>query len=223
MSATRPVEERFVLATANPDKATEIVEILAGAGVGISLAPRPDHVPDVVEDAPTLEENARLKAVALVTATGVPAIADDTGLEVDALDGAPGVHSARFAGPEATYADNCALLLERLVGVPPGDRRARFVTVAIARWPDGRELVAYGAVEGHITGEARGDGGFGYDAVFAPAEAPGATFAELSATEKHAISHRGRAFRTLARQFAELPDESPESPEAPVASRPRTD
>jgi XTP/dITP diphosphohydrolase len=206
VSAAGPVPERFVLATANPDKAAEIAEILAAAGVGIALTPRPTDVPDVVEDAATLEDNARLKAAALVAATGSPAIADDTGLEVDALGGAPGVHSARFAGPDATYADNCLHLLTRLAEVATDDRRARFVTVAIARWPDGRELVAYGAVEGHITTEARGDGGFGYDAVFAPAEGSGVTFAELTATEKHAISHRGRAFRTLARQFAELPD-----------------
>ncbi|MFO1538309.1 MAG: RdgB/HAM1 family non-canonical purine NTP pyrophosphatase [Actinomycetota bacterium] len=206
MSAPGPVPECFVLATANPDKAAEIAEILAAAGVGITLTPRPTDVPDVVEDAATLEDNARLKAVALVAATGSPTIADDTGLEVDALGGAPGVHSARFAGPDATYADNCAHLLARMTEVTTGDRRARFVTVAIARWPDGRELVAYGAVEGHITTEARGDGGFGYDAVFAPAEGSGVTFAELTAPEKHAISHRGRAFRTLARQFAELPD-----------------
>lgn len=206
MSAPGPVPECFVLATANPDKAAEIAEILAAAGVGITLTPRPTDVPDVVEDAATLEDNARLKAVALVAATGSPTIADDTGLEVDALGGAPGVHSARFAGPDATYADNCAHLLAQMTEVTTDDRRARFVTVAIARWPDGRELVAYGAVEGHITTEARGDGGFGYDAVFAPAERSGVTFAELTAPEKHAISHRGRAFRTLARQIAELPD-----------------
>jgi len=189
---------RFVLATANPDKAAEIARVLADAGAPVVLEPRPADVPDVEEDGVTLEDNARLKALALVAATGLPAIADDTGLEVDALGGAPGVFSARFAGPGATYADNCAFLLERLAGVPAAGRTARFVTVAIACWPDGREVAAFGAVEGRITESARGEHGFGYDPVFAADEAGGATFAELTAPEKHAISHRGRAFRTLA-------------------------
>ena len=189
---------RFVLATANPDKAAEIERILVDAGAPVALVPRPDGVPDVEETGITLEDNARLKAVALVEATGLPAIADDTGLEVDALGGAPGVFSARFAGPDATYADNCAHLLARLAPVPADRRTARFVTVAIARWPDGREVAAFGEVAGRITEAPRGEGGFGYDPVFAADDADGATFAELTAAEKHAISHRGRAFRTLA-------------------------
>lgn len=193
---------QLVLATANPDKATEIARILADAGLAIDLVPRPVDVPDVDETGATLVENARLKATALVAATGLPAVADDTGLGIDALDGAPGVYSARFAGPDATYADNCALVLERLTGV---DRRtARFTTVAIACWPDGRELVAEGTVEGVITVAPRGGGGFGYDPVFAPVEGDGRTFAEMSAAEKHAISHRGRAFRTLAEGLRDL-------------------
>jgi XTP/dITP diphosphohydrolase len=191
------VSTRFVLATANPDKAHEIARILEESGAPVELVPRPADVPEVEETGVTFEDNARLKAVALVEATGLPAIADDTGLEVDALGGAPGVHSARFAGPGATDADNCALLLERLAGEPPEHRRARFVTVAIARWPDGREVAAFGSVEGTITEAPRGTGGFGYDPVFAPAEAGGRTFAEMTPAEKHAISHRGRAFRTL--------------------------
>ena len=125
-------------------------------------------------------------------------IADDTGLEVDALGGAPGVRSARFAGDDATYADNCALLLERLGAVEPPQRTARFATVAIARWPDGREVAALGTVEGSIADVPRGDGGFGYDPVFVPDDGDGRTFAEMTGAEKHAISHRGRAFRTLA-------------------------
>ena len=189
---------RFVLATANPDKAAEIERILVDAGAPVALVPRPDGVPDVEETGITLEDNARLKAVALVEATGLPAIADDTGLEVDALGGAPGVFSARFAGPDATYADNCAHLLARLAPMPADRRTARFVTVAIARWPDGREVAAFGEVAGRITEAPRGEGGFGYDPVFAADDADGATFAELTAAEKHAISHRGRAFRTLA-------------------------
>ncbi|MFM8302954.1 MAG: RdgB/HAM1 family non-canonical purine NTP pyrophosphatase [Actinomycetota bacterium] len=195
---------RFVLATANPDKAEEIERILADAGAPVELAPRPAEVGEVEETGTTLEDNARLKALALVVATGLPAIADDTGLEVDALGGAPGVHSARFAGPDATYADNCALLLTRLAGVAPEHRTARFTTVAVARWPDGREVVASGSVEGRITETARGERGFGYDPVFAPGEGGGATFAELTAAEKHAISHRGRAFRTLGERLSVL-------------------
>ncbi|MBO0729246.1 MAG: non-canonical purine NTP pyrophosphatase, partial [Acidimicrobiaceae bacterium] len=156
----------FVLATANPDKAAEIAAIL---GDRVRLLPRPAGVPDVDETAQTLKGNARLKARALVTATGKPAIADDTGLEVDALDGAPGVFSARYAGETATYADNTAKLLGELEGKgSPGDRRARFVTVAVAAWPDGTELSAEGAVHGWIATAPRGKEGFGYDPVFVP-------------------------------------------------------
>jgi XTP/dITP diphosphohydrolase len=183
---------RFVLASANPDKAREIAAILEG----VELLPRPPDVPDVVEDGDTLEANARLKAVALVEATGEAAVADDTGLEVVALDGAPGVYSARFAGEGATYADNVTKLLASLDGV--ADRQARFSTVALGRFPDGREVVARGDVAGTITTEPRGDHGFGYDPVFVPDEGDGRTFAEMTPDEKHALSHRGRAFRALA-------------------------
>lgn len=189
---------RFVLATANPDKAAEIAQILHDVGVPVELVPRPAEVPEVEETGATLEDNARAKAAALAAATGLPAIADDTGLEVDALGGAPGVHSARYAGPDATDADNCALLLARLAGIPPERRTARFSTVALARWPDGREVAAIGTVEGTILESPRGSGGFGYDPVFVPTEGDGRTFAEMTPAEKHAISHRGRAFRTLA-------------------------
>jgi XTP/dITP diphosphohydrolase len=189
---------KLVLATANPDKAREITEVLRDAGLPVELLPRPEDVDDVEETGVTLEENARLKAVALCDATGLPALADDTGLEVDALGGAPGVRSARFAGDDVTYADNVDKLLDALRDVPPGDRAARFATVAIARFPDGREVAAIGTVEGTIATEARGDRGFGYDPVFTPDEGDGRTFAEMSAAEKHRVSHRGRAFRTLA-------------------------
>jgi len=188
----------FVLATANPDKAREIADVLGAALPDIELVERPADVPDVDETGATLEANARLKAVALAEATGLPAIADDTGLDVDALDGAPGVHSARYAGDAATYADNVDKLLAALDGVPPERRTARFVTVAIARWPDGREIVATGSVDGVLATEARGSAGFGYDPVFVPGEGDGRTFAEMTATEKHACSHRGRAFQALA-------------------------
>jgi len=190
---------RFVLATANAGKAREIADVLRGAGVDdLELVPRPDNVPDVDETSTTLEDNARLKAVALCEATGLPAIADDTGLLVDALGGAPGVRSARFAGEDATDARNVAKLLELLRDVDAGHRTARFATVALARFPDGREVAAFGDVEGTITREPRGESGFGYDPVFVPDEGDGRTFAELSTEHKNSLSHRGRAFRTLA-------------------------
>ena len=186
---------RLVLATANPDKAAEIRAILAPFGV--ELLPRPGDLGDVAETGATLEENARLKAEALTRATGLPAVADDTGLLVDALGGAPGVFSARYAGEHATYADNVAKLLAELAGVGLEGRTARFETVALACWPDGREVVGRGVVEGLITTEPRGTAGFGYDPVFVPAEGDGRTFAEMTDEEKHALSHRGRAFRAL--------------------------
>lgn len=197
MSTSEPAPSpiRLVLATANPDKAREIAEIL---GPRVELVPRPGHVPDVDETEETLVGNARLKALALVETTGEAAVADDTGLEVDALDGAPGVRSARFAGEGATYADNVAKLLAALDGVAEPDRTARFRTVALVRFPDGEEVAVEGVVAGAIATEPRGEGGFGYDPVFVPAEGDGRTFAQLSAAEKHATSHRGRAFRALA-------------------------
>ena len=195
---------KLVLASANPDKAAEIRSILAASLADLDLSPRPADVPDVDETGTTLLENARLKAAAIAAATGEAAVADDTGLLVDALDGAPGVWSARFAGEGATYADNVAKLLDELAGVATERRSARFETVALVRWPDGREVAATGAVEGLIATEARGDGGFGYDPLFVPAEGGGRTFAELSPEEKHALSHRGRAFRALAAELAKL-------------------
>jgi XTP/dITP diphosphohydrolase len=188
------VAVRLVLATANPDKAREIADALAG----IELLPRPDDVPEVDETADTLEGNARLKAEALRDATDEAAVADDTGLEVEALDGRPGVYSARFAGEDATYADNVNKLLKELDGVPVDRRRARFRTVALVSFPDGRELAVEGSVDGTISTEARGDDGFGYDPLFIPDEGDGRTFAEMTLAEKQAVSHRGRAFRALA-------------------------
>jgi XTP/dITP diphosphohydrolase len=158
-------------------------------------------VGEVVEDGDTLEANARIKAVAVSDATGRSAVADDTGLEVDALGGAPGIYAARFAGADATYADNVAKLLSELdrVGArSPDERRARFRTVALVHDPDGREVVGVGAVEGTIADAPRGSATFGYDPVFVPDEGDGRTFAEMSEAEKHGISHRGRAFRVLA-------------------------
>ena len=189
---------RLVLASANPDKVSEITEVLGGL---VDLDSRPEGLPDILEDGDTLEANARLKALAVCEATGRAAVADDTGLEVDALDGAPGVHSARFAGDDASYTDNLDRLLTELDGIPDGRRTARFKTVALVRYPDGREVMATGTVEGTIAGRPSGAAGFGYDPVFVPVEGDGRTFAEMG-DEKHSLSHRGRAFRTLVRYLA---------------------
>ena len=188
----------FVSATGNPDKLREIVAIL---GDGIELLPRPEGLAEPEEDAATLEGNARIKAICVAEASGLPAIADDTGLEVDALDGEPGVRSARFAGENATYAQNVALLLERLQEIPATTRTARFRTVALARWPDGKEVIAEGTVEGVIATTPRGTNGFGYDPIFIPADNNARTLAEMTNKEKNAISARGRAFRQLQKSL----------------------
>jgi XTP/dITP diphosphohydrolase len=196
-----PAATPVVLASANPKKAAEIAEIL---GDRIALVPRPPEVPDVVEDADTFEGNARLKAVALVEATGLVALADDSGLQVDALGGEPGVFSARYAGEGASDADNVVKLLAALsaVGaVDPADRTARFRAVLVLRRPDGAEVVSDGVVEGTIASAPRGEGGFGYDPVFVPTDGDGRTFGEMDAAAKHAISHRGRSLRALLDQL----------------------
>ncbi|MEY2469724.1 MAG: XTP/dITP diphosphohydrolase [Actinomycetota bacterium] len=190
---------RFVLASANKDKAAEIAAILDE----FELLPRPSDVPDVDETEDTLEGNARLKAHALVQATGLPAIADDTGLEVDELGGAPGVYSARYAGEDATYADNVSKLHDAMIGA--ATRTARFRTVALAAFPNGPEVVAHGVVEGVIADEPVGESGFGYDPLFIPAGGDGRTFAQMTRAEKEAVSHRGRAFRALAVGLRQLP------------------
>ena len=184
----------LVCASANPDKVAEMSEVLAGHAV---LLPRPAGMGEVVEDADDLVGNARLKARAVCEYAGAAALADDTGLEVDALGGAPGVRSARYAGPDAVYADNLARLMADMRDVPPTQRGARFRTVAMVFFPDGTELRADGVVEGVITTGPRGEGGFGYDPVFAPAEGGGLTFAEMGAAAKNAMSHRARALRAL--------------------------
>ncbi len=182
----------LVCASANPHKVAEIEQLLEGAAV---LLPRPVNVPDVVEDGATLLANARLKAHAIVAATGRAAVADDTGLEVDALENAPGVFTARYAGAGCTDADNRRKLLAELEAVT--DRLATFRTVAVVAWPDGSELAVEGACEGSIAVAERGATGFGYDSIFVPTDGDGRTFAEMSPADKHELSHRGRAFRAL--------------------------
>jgi XTP/dITP diphosphohydrolase len=186
---------RVACASANPHKVAEIVDLMGGV---VDLLPRPSDLDDVGEDADTLEGNARLKAVAVCAATGLPALADDTGLEVDALDGAPGVITARFAGEGATDAQNRQKMLVELEGIDVLQRTARFRTVALLRFADGREIVAHGVCEGSIAVHEIGDRGFGYDALFIPADGDGRTFAQMTIEEKHELSHRGRAFRALA-------------------------
>ena len=197
----------FVCASANPDKVHEIEQLLDGV---VHLVPRPADIPDVVEDADTLVGNARLKALAILQATGLPAVADDTGMFVDALPGELGVRTARYADdrPEHTetpYAANRAKLLDSLRDkncVSKIERAAHFVTVVIVCFPDGSELIVEGRCDGHIALAERGSRGFGFDPLFVPN--PGAfdgderTFAEMSDDEKNELSHRGRAFRNLA-------------------------
>jgi XTP/dITP diphosphohydrolase len=186
----------FVLATANPHKTEEIRQVLSS--VNVELLPRPSEVPDVDETADTLEGNALLKAHALARATGVAAIADDTGLFIDALGGAPGVYSARYAGEHASFDDNVNKVLRELDGVDDTERSARFRTVIAVASPDGSQWVVDGAVEGVILSAPRGEHGFGYDPIFAPRGAGGRSLAELSSEEKNAISHRGNALRAFA-------------------------
>lgn len=186
---------RVACASANPHKVAEIVDLMGGV---VDLVPRPSDLADVVEDADTLEGNARLKAVAVCVATGLHALADDTGLEVDALDGAPGVITARFAGVGATDAQNRQKILVELDGQANDQRTARFRTVALLRFTDGREIVAHGVCEGTIAMEEIGGRGFGYDSLFIPKDGDGRTFAQMTIDEKHELSHRGRAFRALA-------------------------
>ncbi len=190
------VVKRLLLGTGNRGKVRELARLLDGLGLEIvSLADFPE-VPEVEEDGTTLLDNARKKAMAYAAATGLPTLADDSGLEVDALDGAPGVYSARYAGPQQDAQANIDKLLHDLRGVEPARRGARFRCVLVVARGDGETLVAEGTCEGRIETRRSGDGGFGYDPVFFyPPE--GCTFAELDATRKNEISHRAAAFEAL--------------------------
>jgi XTP/dITP diphosphohydrolase len=186
------VIERLVVATTNRDKLGEIEAVLLESGIASETVPDLEW-PEIKETGDTLEENALLKARAVAAWTGLPAVADDTGLEVAALGGAPGVRTARYAGPAATYASNRAALLAALAGV--AQRDAIFRTVVALVWPEGREVTAEGRLEGTITVEERGDQGFGYDPVF---EVKGRTLAEWGTEAKNRFSHRAAALRVLA-------------------------
>jgi XTP/dITP diphosphohydrolase len=190
---------RLVIATKNPDKVGEMEAVLAATRL-VGEFVRGLDWPEVDETGSTLEENALIKARAVALTTGLPALGDDTGLEVEALDGAPGIHARRFAGPEATYDENVTRLLELMEGV--GDRAARFRTVVALVFPDGVEVTAEGSLEGTITTERRGEGGFGYDPVFLVGDGE-LTAAELDAQHKNEVSHRGKALRALVATLTE--------------------
>jgi XTP/dITP diphosphohydrolase len=186
----------FVLATANAHKAEEIRRVVEP--YGIELLPRPLDVADVDETEETLEGNALLKARALTDATGLAAIADDTGLFIDALAGRPGVYSARYAGENATFADNVSKALTELDGIDDARRSARFRSVIAVTYPDGTSWWVDGVLDGMILHSPIGENGFGYDVIFAPADFGGTSLAQLSPDEKSAISHRGQALRSFA-------------------------
>ena len=183
----------LVLATRNRHKGEELAALLGDLGITIHTLDEFPDAPDVVEDGDTCEANAVKKARAIAEFTGLPAVADDTGLEVDALGGRPGVYAARYAGEDATYEDNCRKLLQELTGVLREQRTARFLTVAAIALPSDGIRVARGTLDGMIAEEASGTLGFGYDPIFLIPEI-GKTLAQLSVDEKNTISHRAKAF-----------------------------
>ena len=195
---------KAVLASKNPQKLQELQAILGGLGIEVVLESALGLDIDVDETGTTFEENSRLKAEAVMRAANMPTIADDSGLMVDALDGAPGVYSARFGpkGHDGTDDERIAYLLERMQDIPDERRAARFVCVITCLWPDGREIVARGECSGRILHEKHGAGGFGYDPVFYLPEY-GMTYAELPAGKKNEISHRGCALREFVRLYKE--------------------
>ena len=200
----------LVLATRNRHKGEELAALLGGLGITIRTLDEFPDAPEVVEDGDTCEANAIKKARTIAEFTGLPAVADDTGLEVDALGGRPGVYAARYAGEDATYEDNCRKLLLELTGVPRARRTARFLTVAAIALPSDGIRVAQGILEGEIAAEASGTLGFGYDPVFLIPEL-GKTLAELSADQKNAISHRAKAFTQAKALLREMEFEVLES------------
>ena len=192
---------RWVVATANPHKVRELAALFDG--LAVELIARPTGVAMPPETGTTFLANARLKARAIAAATGEIALADDSGLEVDALGGEPGVLSARYAGEGASDADNNAKLLSELRGIHGANRRARFRCVLALVAPDGKELTADGRCEGFVLDAPKGAGGFGYDPLFRP-EGDTRALAEYSEEEKNAISHRGRAARRLREMLERL-------------------
>ena len=195
----------LVLATRNRHKGEELAALLGDLGITIRTLDEFPDAPDVIEDGDTCEANAIKKARAIAEFTGLPAVADDTGLEVDALGGRPGIYAARYAGEDATYEDNCRKLLRELMGVPREQRTARFLTVAAIALPSDGVRVAQGTLDGVIAEESSGTLGFGYDPVFLIPEL-GKTLAQLPADQKNRISHRAKAFakmREIVRSYGQ--------------------
>jgi XTP/dITP diphosphohydrolase len=185
--------KEVVLATRNRHKGEELAVLLGDLDIRFRTLADFPHAPEVEEDGLTCQANAVKKASEIARAVGLPAVADDTGLEVEALGGRPGVYAARYAGAQATYADNCRKLLLELAGVPPAQRKARFLTVAAFALPSGDVQTTEGELEGLISEEPAGAHGFGYDPVFFVPQC-GKTLAELTPEEKNRISHRAKAF-----------------------------
>jgi len=200
--------QTLVLATHNPDKQTEMNAVLSDLGLDVIGLDQYPEIDDIPENGTTLLENALIKARAVHLKTGFPALADDTGLEVDALHGAPGVYSARFAGEDATYQDNVKKLLSVMAGVSRQNRTARFRTV-VALIDSDTKLWTEGIIEGLITREQRGAGGFGYDPIFEAADT-GKTFSEMSAAQKNEISHRARALQKMRKKLITVFEEKGE-------------
>jgi len=195
--------EVLLIGSGNPNKARELGDLLLDLPWDVrGLADFP-AVPEPVEDQDTFEGNAAIKATYYAQRFGVWCLGDDSGLVVDALDGAPGVYSARYAGPDCDDGRNCAKLLEALRDVPEAKRTARFVCCAAIARPDGETHLERGVVEGHVGFEPRGHNGFGYDPLFLP-EGAARTFAEMADADKHAISHRGRALGKVRAYLAGL-------------------
>lgn len=196
---------RLVLATANEGKLVELSRILAASQAEVDLVGLADYpgAPDVAETEATFAGNALLKARAIAAFTGCPAVADDSGLCCDALNGMPGVLSARWSGRHGDDAANLALVLAQLADVPDERRGAHFACIAALALPDGRDQISEGTLRGRVIREPRGTNGFGYDPIFVP-DGEVRTTAELSGDEKDAISHRGRAFRALVPAIADL-------------------
>lgn len=197
MSDPPPLPPTIVIATRNRGKIREIKDLVADLPVRFLSLDEAPAAPDIVEDGATFEENALKKARETVSAIGLPAMADDSGLCVDALGGRPGVHSARYAGEGASDEDKCATLLLELKDVPAEERGARFVCVLALVYPEGTERVFIGECPGRITDHPRGSEGFGYDPIFLYEES-GLTFAEMSSEDKNRVSHRGAALRAFA-------------------------
>jgi len=198
---------KIIFATNNQNKIKEIREILERPGIEVFPL---DHIegqpPQIVEDGKTFLANARKKALAIAEWAGMPALADDSGLIVDALGGEPGVVSSRYAGIEGDSVTNNNLLLERMEKVPDGQRTARFLCVICLATPGGRTWETDGTVEGWITREKRGTGGFGYDPIFLYKPA-GMTFAQMGSREKNTVSHRARAITAMAKRITDIQEE----------------